>query len=65
MTFNPHPDVTYTVGEADLTVSPMSFISKPPTDPLGFNQFTSSATVTHSLEFLSGSTWTAITSGNY
>jgi len=66
LTLNSHGNVFYTVGDADLSVASTSITVKKPTDPLGFNDFTtvSAPGLTYKLEFLSGSTWTAITTAN-
>ena len=68
MILNPHRDIFYTVGDADLVVSSSALFTSLPTDPLGFNVFATSnqPTITYALEFLSApDTWTAITSTNY
>lgn len=64
---NPHQDVTYIVGGADLAVSSTSITVKAPVDVLGFNDFSTVTTpsLTYALQCLIGTTWTTITSANY
>ena len=67
MSFTPHPDVIYTVAQNDLNVPKMDTLFKNPVDISGFNDFSSMTLplVTYTLEYLSVSTWTALTSSNY
>ncbi len=67
MAFSPHVDVIYTLGDGDVAVAAMAATFKRPVDTGGFNDFSglSLPTVIYTLEYLSGSTWTAITAANF
>lgn len=67
LVITPHPDVNYVVGSANLAVPTTDLKQNYPVDPSGLNDFTSTSlpSISYKLQFLSGSTWTDITTANY
>ena len=67
LAMNPHDNVEYTVANADLSVSSISYSVNYPVDPLGLNDFTTTTkpATTVALQYWTGTAWSDITTGNY